>query len=395
MRELYRRGGAFLFFLLALGTFLSMRETVLQVTPVDMGEEYRRAYAPVHGWGATAASRAFLRDVSRFMPLPAFIEEEIGDRGMTVSGPSWEKFYAALFGESSEEAFRSRRSEDFYDGESLYFTLSEEPFREICESMREQGQNYRYLRFCSSRGPRFLSLSFVGSDTASYQGAPSSVLRPYRSFSVFFLVFFLGIYFLLPKEKVPEDALGHSRLGSVYLPDILGFFLSGLFFGAPFPMVPEIFQTSRILSFAEGSLYFTLFWWFLAALAATLLYISAKYATFWLRPLPERLEVHTLRRKWNLPYRDIQLADFKDYRPPAGLRLLMRAGAFMEPRLVAQSLLLESRRDWGVRLVLKNGESLSFLCSGLRGVTLFFEALEKAGVPFSEKLRNVVDGREP
>jgi hypothetical protein len=66
----------------------------------------------------------------------------------------------------------------------------------------------------------------------------------------------------------------------------------------------------------------------------------------------------------------------------------------MEPRLFAQSLLLESRRDWGVRLVLKNGESLSFLCSGLGGVTLFFEALEKAGVPLSEELRHVVEGRE-
>jgi hypothetical protein len=47
-----------------------------------------------------------------------------------------------------------------------------------------------------------------------------------------------------------------------------------------------------------------------------------------------------------------------------------------------------------VRLVLKNGESLSFLCSGLGGVTLFFEALEKAGVPLSEELRHVVEGRE-
>jgi hypothetical protein len=101
------------------------------------------------------------------------------------------------------------------------------------------------------------------------------VLRPYRRFSVFFLVFFLGIYFLLPKEKIPRDALGYSRLGSVYLPDLLGFFLSGLFFGAPFLMVPEIYQTGRILNFTEGSLYFTLFWWFLAALGAALLYIAA------------------------------------------------------------------------------------------------------------------------
>lgn len=394
MRELYRRGGALLFFLLALGSFLSMREVVLRIAPVDMGAEYRRAYTPVQGWGATAASRAFLRDTSRFIPLAAFIEKEIGERGMRVSGPAWERLSAFLFDGASEKDLASRRSEDVYDTGSLYFTPSEEPFREVYESMEERDQPFRYLRFYSSRGPRFFSLSSLDPGTAASRGVPSFVLRPFRRFSLFFLICALGIYFLLPSRKAPEDALGYSRMGSVYVPDVLGLFLSGLFFGAPFLMVPEIFQTARVLSFSEGSLYFTLFWWFLAALAATLFYVSAKYATFWLLLLPERVEVHTLRGDWNMAYQDIQLADFKDYRPPGGLRIMMRLGSLMEPRLLAQSLLLESRRDWGVRLVRKDGESFSFLCSGLRGVCLFFEALERAGVPLSEKLREVVNGRE-
>ncbi len=392
MRELYRRAGALLFFLLALGAFLSLREMILRVTPVDMGEEYRRAYAPVQGWGATAASRAFLRDTRAFIPLPVFIDRETEGRKEEVFGPSWEGLFGALFEESSQEGLLSRKGENDYDRENLYFIPSEEPFPQVYKNMKDQGQDFRYLCLYSSRGPQWCALALVKPHEALSRGVSSSLLRPYRWFSPLFLLLSLGIYFLGRRRNLSEDTLSYAPWGSVYLPDILGFLLSGLFFGAPFLMVPEIFHTSHLLSFAQGSLYFTLFWWFLAALSAALLWVSAKYAAFWLRPLSERLEVHTLRREWNLSYKDILRVEFKDYRPSKGLRLLMRLGSLLEPRLFAQSLLLESRRDWGMRLALKNGESLSFLCSGLSGVTRLFEALEKAGVPLSEELRHVVEG---
>jgi len=56
---------------------------------------------------------------------------------------------------------------------------------------------------------------------------------------------------------------------------------------------------------------------------------------------------------------------------------------------MGQALLLSSRTDWGVALTLRNGETVTFLCSNIPGADRIFEALRLHKVPFSKELERM------
>ncbi len=393
MRELYRRGGAFLCFLLALVCFFSLREIYLQVEPVDMGERYRRAYAPAPEWGALEMAREVIRSSENFLSLPAFIDEETRDRLEMVSGPSWEAFFAGLFSSSPEESLLARRGEHFHE-RSYYFLPSEEPFGEVYSRIEKTGRNFSYLSLESSENPRFASLALLGPGEARSRKVPSALLHPLRTIAPVFLLLALGIYFGVSRRKIPPSGLIYARAFGFLISDLVAFFMSGFFMAFPFFLVPEIFNTSKIFSFTEGSIWITLIFWGMGGIFGALLYWSAKYASFCLCCLSEGLEIRTLRKEWRLSYGDLERVEFVDYRPPKWLRRLLWIGSLLNWRLLGQSLLLSSRRDWGVRLVRRNGESFSFLCTGLKGVEQFFRALKEAKVPLSSELREFLESQE-
>jgi len=392
MRELYRRGGAFLCFLLALVCFFSLRETYLEIKPVDMGERYRRAYSPVPEWGALEMARELIRKSETFLSLPAFIDEETKDRLERVSGSSWESFFAALFSPSPEEFLLARKGKDLGEA-SYYFLPSEEPFGEVSFRLEKAGKSFSYLRLESSENPRFASLSLLNPGEARSRKVPSVLLYPLRNMAWVFLLLALGIYFGVPRKKIPPSGLVYARAFGFLISDLVAFLLSGFFMVFPFFLVPEIFNTSKIFSFTEGSIWITLIFWGMGGIFGAILYWSAKYASFCLCCFSEGLEIRTLRKEWHLPYGDLERVEFVDYRPPKWLRYLLWAGSLLNWRLLGQSLLLSSRRDWGVRLVRKNGETLSFLCTGLKGVERFFQALEEAKVPLSRELQEFLKDR--
>ena len=74
MRELYRRFGALLLLFLAVTFFLAVRDDVIRLYAVDMAEEYRSAYLPVEGWGASTAMRGVVRSSKRISSVAAFID---------------------------------------------------------------------------------------------------------------------------------------------------------------------------------------------------------------------------------------------------------------------------------------------------------------------------------
>ena len=120
MRELYRRFGALLLLFLAVTFFLAVRDDVIRLYAVDMAEEYRSAYLPVEGWGASTAMRGVVRSSKRISSVAAFIDAHTEGRLEVVEGKSWEEIFAGVLAPPETSPLPDRRASDTWRA-SYYF----------------------------------------------------------------------------------------------------------------------------------------------------------------------------------------------------------------------------------------------------------------------------------
>ena len=134
--------------------------------------------------------------------------------------------------------------------------------------------------------------------------------------------------------------------------------------------------------------------WLMAAMFASILYWSAKYASFSLELLHGDLMLRTLGKEQRIPYIAIESADIADYRPPKWLRMALFIASLGSWRILGHALLLSSRTDWGIELRMKGSEPVKFLCSNLPGAERIVEALRREGVNISPELESAFAARE-
>jgi len=153
MRELYRRFGALLLLFLAVTFFLAVRDDVIRLYAVDMAEEYRSAYLPVEGWGASTAMRGVVRSSKRISSVAAFIDAHTEGRLEVVEGKSWEEIFAGVLAPPETSPLPDRRASDTWRA-SYYFLPQEEPFPDVFREMKSADQAFRFLRrgFCTLSG---------------------------------------------------------------------------------------------------------------------------------------------------------------------------------------------------------------------------------------------------
>lgn len=390
MRELYRRLGVFLLFFAALILLFTVRDGFVRVWPVDMGREYRAAYGPSTGApGAMAAGARFIRSVTPFRTIADFIDFQTEGRLLTVEGDIWpEVFAGALSPSESGEAGRRESRGAFARG--LYYHSGEGPFPAILDGLAEKGETFSYLRLRTPEGPRFLAMAAEGPGTALDNGVPGELARPFRVLAALPLLLGLALYIFLPGKKAPAGALVYPRWSAVILPDIISFVMSALFLGLPMVLCVHIFDRAGFLDFSSGSAWFTLVFWGMGLIFASILWWSAKYAAFALLILPDELYLRTLGRERHIPFADIESAGFADYRPPKWLRTVMFIAGLVNWRMMGQALLLSARADWGIEFRLRGGGAERFLCSGMPGAGKIVRALRLHKIPFAKEIETAV-----
>ena len=91
----------------------------------------------------------------------------------------------------------------------------------------------------------------------------------------------LAVYIWFPRSSAPKGALRYARGPAVIGPDLIGFMLTTIFLALPFligiPATAWMFAPVALISML-------------------LLVLSAWYASFYLVPGPDHIELHTLRR---------------------------------------------------------------------------------------------------
>jgi len=189
-------------------------------------------------------------------------------------------------------------------------------------------------------------------------------------------------------------ALVYPKWSSWLLPDVMGSIFACIFFAFPFLLAPGIFGSGNVLNIADGGIIFTLVFWLMAAIFASILYWSAKYASFSLELLPGAMMLRTLGKELRIPYIAVEYAGIADYRPPKWLRTTLYIASLGSWRMLGHALLLSSRTDWGIELRMKGTAPIKFLCSNLPGAERIFEALRSEGVNISPELESVFAARQ-
>ncbi len=393
MRELYRRFGGLLLLFMAVTFFLAVRDDVILLYAVDMAGEDRSAYLPVQGWGASTAMRGVIRSSKRSSSVAAFIDAHTEGRLEVVEGKGWEEIFTGVLAPPETSPLPERRASDTWRA-SYYFLPKEEPFPDVFREMKSADRSFRFLKLSAPSGPRFIGMTVQGPEDATNAGAPSWILYPFRRFTAVPLLLALFFYFFPPRKKAPAGALVYPKWSSWILPDLMGSIFACICFAFPFLLAPGIFGSGNVLNIADGGIIFTLGFWLMAAIFASMLYWSAKYASFSLELLPGAMMLRTLGKEQRIPYIAVEYAGIADYRPPKWLRTLLFIASLGSWRMLGHALILSSRTDWGIELRMKGAAPVKFLCSNLPGVERIIEALRSEGVNISPELESVFAARE-
>lgn len=391
MNELYRRLGTLCFLFLAIMMFFAPRDRFVRIYSIDMGKEYRSEYGPYQGlFGARAAGGRFIRSVTPFRTIAGFIDSRTEKFLLPVEGDPWPGIFAGAAAPPGYPSTAWREAGETYR-KSLYFHEDEEPFASLLPGMDEKEETFAYLKHSFPDGPRFLAMTVEGPGTALDNGAPQGLVRPFRSLAPWALLPGAAFYLFLPRRKFPPGAIVYPRWSAVILPDVLSFAMTGFFFGLPLVLGVHMFNQAAFLDFRNGSAWFTLVFWAIGLIFASILYWTAKYASFALQISPDALFLTVFGKDRRIAFSDIVSAGFVDYRPPKWLRTVMFIAGLVNWRMMGQALLLSGRTDWGIEFFFRDGGSARFLCSNIPGAGRMFEALRSQKVPLSAELERAAE----
>ncbi len=386
----------FAFGLLA-GAFLALdaHGPLLRISVSDIGKMYESQYAPRPRFGAMEAAHELIRRDTPYEPLAVFVDRKMADRTIAVEGPAWNAFFSELEAANADRPsadWQKRRGSGYADG-SFFFKTGEAPLNTVFPVLRDKGMSFTYLRLPDATGPRFADLVVTDVSDASTK-APPTLLYIYRSIAPWFAAGALAAYILLPwPRRLRPDAIRYTRATSVVLPDILAGVVMTLFFAMPMFIVAGNSSSGSILDFAdEGWGIITAALWLLAAIFASIFVFTARYEAFQLVIEPMGLQIVTIKQNRTIPFSKMERIEFADFRPPRWLRILMFIGGMVNWRLMGQALLLESRRDWGITIVERDGRRTRMLANFIPDFDRVFKALKKSRIPFDKTLTAFLAG---
>ncbi len=124
-----------------------------------------------------------------------------------------------------------------------------------------------------------------GPGTALDNGAPRGLVRPYRSLAPWPLLLGAVFYLFSPPENFrPGPSCTQDGPRSSFRCSFLRH--DGVLFRASLVLGVHIFNQASFLDFLNGSAWFTLVFWAMGLIFASILYWTAKYASFALQISP-------------------------------------------------------------------------------------------------------------
>jgi len=166
----------------------------------------------------------------------------------------------------------------------------------------------------------------------------------------------LALYLFIPRVDLPDGALIYERVPAVYGPDAIGFFVEPVLFALPFwarSGEPYLWEDFGLLVHPAAVLT-----WPIALMSSAILVVAARYASFWLVIEDDGFRIHRTSGERYIGYEDIERVTGYRRALPAWLGWLAPLLA-LSGRSGAAAALALARDDIGLRLVLKDGDTVS------------------------------------
>lgn len=248
------------------------------------------------------------------------------------------------------------------------------------------GANRHGLLYVSTgQAQPWVRLEFL--PASEIDGLEARWTHPWRWTGLALLPLAVLLYRFIPRQAAPSDALVYARLPAVLIPDWLGLAGAVSFFALYLLIHHENLPGRPVPSTQDG-------WWLLLLVFAVmvagflLLVLTAlRYATLSLRVTPEALEVRRWRGARRYPW--ALMAHCALYRSRRGGRIgALLAMLAPGPGSLGQGRLLAGNEEWGVEVVMHDGERIRIMGNAFPGFDRIVAALQARGVPGSAALEH-------
>ena len=389
-------------------------EPVIKFKPRDIPAEWEDAKRRSASASANP-DRLIVRDPeAEPRTLEGFVTREARGHLISVHGEAWERFFSQAgqaFDSGSlppgwehritkEEARSLRRGPPREPGgpppfSRLYFFATEAPWPDVSNSFSGEGSHLLRLE---SSPPRYGEVGYLpklrttGLGSGFY-GVPPAFAYPYQRLAA--LVFLLGwvLYALIPWAKSRPDIceMRGWRLVGTDLAALLLLFL-------PFFILPLLIVGNSAQAAAEW-LFFSLFFWLVAALSFVILAWNARQAAFRILIRKDGLLVATGKGFLDFPFQALGGVQDATLQAPRWLIRLLWLAAILGGRrgmgAAGQALILTGSLVKGLYLTAKDGRTLYVWYSDPMGniSMVHFDALRQslddAGIPKIEGAREI------
>lgn len=191
------------------------------------------------------------------------------------------------------------------------------------------------------------------------------------------VVLALLAYAVPPRPRVPDGAVHHERMPTVYMPDLLGFMLATTFFALPLivsAQEPWLGGPWGLLLFTgiPGLITLLIFW------------IAIRHQCLWLRVTGHDLTIADLGRIVTLPFGEIAEVTVETKQPPGWLKpLLVLFGGL---RGLGIALLTAERPSHALIVVRRDNKRLRIPADAFPDLRQILAAFERGGVRLDAQL---------
>jgi len=399
--ELYRR--LVLVVCICTAVFLAYKASLsplIMVEPVDFGDRQKKE-------GTYMGAKVMTPEKKRLseMPLNDYIHEVTKGRLFEVEGKEWEELFqnaiAAKEGKQVSREWSKRFPSDKYASRVLFFRPDESPMNSLTAHFQASREPI-YVSLIAGQQKRDLELQYraysnddfhIGTGLTNYPHPPTSMLYPYRRYSLWIALMGLLIYLLVPRQKKHPQAIQYP-LWRIMLGDF-----GAMRFIVPFFAFPFIITGGSLQAFTVGW-PLLLFFWPIFLLGLWALIVSAWFARFSIVFLDDRLILSSHKGEREFLYKDMAFFQPVTFKTPRWLMILSWVAALTakgSSRIGAtgRAVLLSGSEYGSLGIRLKNGSDLYVSLTDLMGTSLFrkptsfTEALIKAGVEEKKEVREI------
>ena len=189
----------------------------------------------------------------------------------------------------------------------------------------------------------------------------------------------LLIYVALPRPKPPLSAFTYEKIPAVYGPDMLGLMMTSVFIALPFwaALSEEYMWQDSVIPLHPSALLS----WPLALISASILVVSASYASFWLDIKQDGLHLYSLRQDRFISFSNISRVVPFRRGLPRWIRWLTPL-FILSGRYTAAGAVILARDTTGFSMCLTDGSTIHIDVSAFeKPAKKILQTLRKKGVP--------------